>query len=67
MPLTKPDLMGMVPEAMTVTSLGGEASEMPLPEAELLEGWLPPDGVTQVCYWFILNLFVILLVFSYLT
>lgn len=33
---------------MTLTSVGAEVSEVPLPEAELLEGWVPPEGVTQV-------------------
>lgn len=38
--------MGMVLKAMTVIGLGGEASEVPLPKAELPKGWVPPDGVT---------------------
>lgn len=42
--------MGVVPEVITMTSLGGEASEVPLPEAELPKGWVPLEGVTQVCY-----------------
>lgn len=47
-PPTKPDLMGMVPEVVLVTDLKGGASEEPLLEAELLEGWVPPEGMTQV-------------------
>lgn len=40
----------MVPEVVTVFGLGGEASEVSLPEVELPESWVPPEGVTQVCY-----------------
>lgn len=36
-----------------MTSLGGEASEVLLPEVELPKGWVLPDGVTHVCYWFV--------------
>lgn len=42
--------MDVVPEVVTMTGLGGEASEVPLPEVELPEGWVPPEGVTQVVY-----------------
>lgn len=40
--------MGMVLEVVIVTSLGGEVHEVPLPEVELLEGWVPLEGVAQV-------------------
>lgn len=42
--------MGMVPlhEVVTLTGVGGDVSEVPLPEVELPEGWVPPEGVTHV-------------------
>lgn len=42
--------MGWVPEVVTLPGVGGEVIEMPLPEAELLGGWMPPESVTQVFY-----------------
>lgn len=40
--------MGMVPEVVTMTGLGGKISKVLLPVAELLKGWVPLKGVTQV-------------------
>ena len=42
--------MGPMPEVVTLPGVGGQISEVPLPEVELLKGWVPPEGVTQVYY-----------------
>lgn len=41
-------MMGLVPKVVTLPGAGGEVIEVPLPEAELLGDWMPPEGVTQV-------------------
>lgn len=33
-----------------MTNLEGGVSEAPLPTAELLEGWVPPEATTQVYF-----------------
>lgn len=66
-PPAEPDVITLVPKVMTLSGVEGEVGEVPLPEVELLEDWVPPKGVTQVFYQFILDLFVIFIVFFYLT
>lgn len=53
----EPDLVGMVPEVVTLTNVGGGVSEEPLPKAELPEGWVPSEMVTHVWFCFILVMF----------
>lgn len=53
------DVMGLVSEVVTLPGTRGEVIEVPLPEVKLPRGWVSPEGVTQVCYQFILNLFII--------
>lgn len=40
----------MVLEAVIVIGLKDGASEVPLPEVEILEGWVPLEGMTQECF-----------------
>lgn len=37
-----------------------------LPEAELLEGWVPPEGMDQVYFLFVLSLFEISCILSFI-
>lgn len=47
-PMVEPDLVGMVLEMVMVIGLEAGETEMPLPEAKVLEGWVPPKTVSQV-------------------
>lgn len=40
--------MGVIPKVVTVADLEGGATEERLLEAELPEGWVPPEAMTQV-------------------
>lgn len=44
--------MGLIPKVVPVTNLKGEVTEEPLPKAEIPEGWMSPEVMTQVWFGF---------------